>query len=312
MDALQAVIGVLAARGFDVRSCRVRALRSYRTRSILCCSLTCFDPERRRLVRRVLIGKGYAGRDGAATYEILRELWHKGFGADRRLTIAEPIAYVPSPGILLQERAPGRGLHHDLADPTRALDRVRRTAEWLAKLHSMHVSLAAPLPLADEGDKVRRCGRALAGRFPGLAGRIERIAGRVASSLEALGARSRVPTHGDFQPKNIHVCGDRITVFDFDRFALAHPARDLGQFVGQCLTMSHQRTGSFREVAPWNAAFLDEYARRVRGDGVRALSTFVPRTFLEILHFKLCVYPSPDPTFLPVWLEECERWERLG
>lgn len=263
-------------------------------------------------MRRVVIGKGYAGGDGAATFEILRELWHKGFGADRRLTISEPIGYVPAPGLLLQDRAPGKGLHRDLGDPARAIDKVRRAAEWLAKLHSMHVARAAALPLSDEEERVRRYGRDLGRLFPGLARRIDRIAGRVTSSLKALGAHRPVPTHGDFQPKNIHAAGDRITVFDFDRFALSHPARDLGHFIGQCLAMSHERTGSFHEIAPWNAAFLDEYARRARRDGLSALPVFVPRTFLEILHFKLCVYPARDPSFLPVWLEECERWERLG
>jgi hypothetical protein len=312
MDRLHTVLKVLAARGLDVRSCRVRALRSYRARSILCFSLTCFDPDRGSLVRRNVIGKGYADVDGAATFEILRELWQAGFGADRRRTISEPMAYVPALGLLLQDRAPGKSLHRYLGHPARAIDEVRRTAEWLAKLHSMRVARAAALPLSYEEERVRRYGQVLGRLFPGFARRIERIAGRVTASLKALGAALCVPTHGDFQPKNIHACADRITVFDFDRFALAHPARDLGHFIGQSMTMSYERTGTFREIEPWNAAFLEEYARRARRDAASALPIFVSRTFLEVLHHKLFVYPVRDPSFLPTWLDECERWGRLG
>ena len=66
-----------------------------------------------------------------------------------------------------------------------------------------------------------------------------------------------------------------MTVIDFDRFALAHPARDVGHFIGQSMTMSYTRTGSFEEIEPWNMAFLKEYAgltSRKRGRRYPSLS----------------------------------------
>lgn len=309
MEAVHTVIEALAARGLDVRSCRVRALRTLGRRPIHCFLLTCFDHREGALVRKVLIGKSYAGRDGPGTFEILKELWEKGFGGDPWLAVPEPIAYVPSLSLLLQERARGRDLHRDLGDPVRSIESARRAARWLARLHSMRVTCAPIVPFSYEEERLARYGRTLGGLFPAHARRIDGIVRRVTSSLATLGASTRVPTHGDFQPRNMHASSDRITVFDFDRFGMAHPARDLGHFVGQCLTMSHVLTGSFREIEPWNTAFLDEYAHRRSGDAAAALSTFVPRTFLEVLYHKLFTYPVSDPSFLATWLEECERWE---
>ena len=40
-------------------------------------------------------------------------------------------------------------------------------------------------------------------------------------------------THGDFQPKNIHLDRSRLVVIDFDRAAWAPAGRDLGHFIGQ-------------------------------------------------------------------------------
>lgn len=312
MDAPRAVLEVLAARGLDVRKCRVRAMRSYRYRPIFHYSLTCFDEATGALVRKVVIGKRYAGEGGAAMFELLRELWQNGFGRDPCLTIPEPIAYVPALGLLLQDLARGKDLHHHLDHPARSLRHVRRAARWLAKLHGMPAARAQLLRLPDEAESAARHGRALGKLFPAFARRIEAITGRVITSMRTLGARPSVPTHGDFQPKNIHVSGDRITVFDFDRFALGHPARDLGHFIAQCLTMSYTRAGAFREVEPWNVAFLDEYRRNAPPEATSALSTFVPRSFLEILHHKLFVFPVADPSFLPAWLDACEQWEDLG
>lgn len=308
MDVVHTVVEALAARGLDVRKCRMRPLRRLGAPPNHCYSLTCFDHGRGTFVRKIIIGKCCAGRDGARTFEILRELWQRGFERDPWLTIPEPIAYVPALELLLQERAGGKALHGDVEDPARSNEKARRTARWLAKLHATRLTRAPTLPPSYEEERLSRYGRALGRLFPGLACRIERIAGRVASSLAALGAHPLVPTHGDFQPRNIHVSGDRITVFDFDRCAMAHPARDLGHFIGQCMTMSYVRAASFREIEPWNAAFLDEYGRHASLQADPALSAFVARTFLEVLHHKLFVFPVADPSFLPVWLGECERW----
>jgi aminoglycoside phosphotransferase (APT) family kinase protein len=136
---------------------------------------------------------------------------------------------------------------------------------------------------------------------------VQRLAAGLTGPLARCEAGPLVPTHGDFQPKNILVAGSRVTVIDFDRFALAHPARDLGHFVAQSTTMAAARTGSLSTTRAWNDAFLDEYRRHAPPEALVALNVFTARSLLEILYYRLVVRPVRDPGFVPAWVDECER-----
>jgi len=307
-ELMAAPVAALASRGVVVESCRARLLRPSKSRPIVQYTVTCLDREKNATVRKVIIGKGYYRGDGAGTFSCMSRLWSDGFANDRTLTIPEPVAYLAEQSLLLQGRAPGRPLYAYLDDPAAALGPVRLAARWLAKLHRTGLAGAPVLQPEQEEAKLGTYTDVLVQVCPLFAPRLQSLAERIARSLMALVPRWSVPTHGDFQPKNIYVCRQRITVIDFDRFALAHPARDLGHFIGQSMTMSYVRTGSFREIEAWNSAFLDEYVRLASAEALRELPAFIARTFLEVLYYKLFVRPVRDPSFLPAWLDECERW----
>src|SRR3990170_3177643 len=298
----------LTNQGVIVESCRVRMLRPSRFRPVLQYYLTCFDKEKNARIHRVVIGKGYYRGDGAKAFDTLRQLWSDGFREDPFLTVPEPLAYLPELRLLLQGRAPGKSLHSYLDSPGEAARSVRVAARWLAKLHGASVGADSVLRPEYEEEKLLTYSNVLAQVCPQFAPRIGRLTERIVPPLMKLTPSQAVPTHGDFQPKNIYICRNRVTVIDFDRFALAHPARDVGHFIGQSMTMSYVRTGSFKEIEPWNAAFLDEYARLAPAGPPRELSLFVIRTFLEVLYYKLFVRPVKDPSFVPAWLDACERW----
>jgi Ser/Thr protein kinase RdoA (MazF antagonist) len=270
-------------------------------------AVTYFDQERQVSAHKVIIGKGYYRDDGAMTFHAMSQLWSDGFAAGH-LTIPEPLAYVLELSLLLQGRAPGKSLYLSLDNPANALKLVRLTARWLAKLHQTRVAGVPVLQPEQEDEKISTYRNALLETCPRFAPRLKVLAGRILSSFKRLRASQSVPTHGDFQPKNIHILRNRVTVIDFDRFALAPPARDLGHFIGQCMTMSYVRTGSFQAIEPWNTAFLEEYVGLTSLEVLAALPVFVARTFLEVLYYKLVVRPVKDPYFLPAWLDECERW----
>ena len=305
---LTAPVAALSGDGLVVVSCRASVLRPSRFRPILRYVATCFDQRRNARVQRVVIGKGYYRGNGATTFDTMRQLWSDGFAEDRLLTIPEPVAYLPELSLLLQGRAPGKALYLGLDDPAAALKPVRLAGRWLAKLHAASVASAVVLQPEHDKEKLGTYRDVLARVCPPFAPRIQSLTGRILSSLKTLPEDQVVCTHGDFQPKNIYIRGNQVTVIDFDRFALAHPARDLGHFIGQSMTMSYVRTGSFKEVRAWNSAFLDEYVRVASTWALPALPFFIARTFLEVLYYKLFVRPVKDPSFLPAWLDECERW----
>lgn len=256
-----------------------------------------------------LVAKGYNRGDGAATFAAMEHLWRAGFRDDPWLTMPEPLAYLPGPRLLLQTTAAGSSLYRYLDDLPAGMDAVRLTGRWLGKLHTAPVPA---WPASDPDLEEQRLGRfcdALADRCPDVAGRFRAIAaGITAARARAAGATAPVvPTHGDFQPKNVHVTRRRVTVIDFDRFAVAEPARDLGHFVAQSMTMSYVRTGSFRSIEPWNDAFLEEYTAAGPNGALTGLPTAVLWSMLEILYYKLVVRPVRDASFLADWLDECDR-----
>jgi aminoglycoside phosphotransferase (APT) family kinase protein len=101
---------------------------------------------------------------------------------------------------------------------------------------------------------------------------VPELAHHFAEAAEALAARcpvdsELVPTHGDFNLRNVLMAKDRAVLLDWDRFHRADPARDMG-FLGAWFWVSLLREG--REP-DW--CVLDEavaiYERLRRGASLR-------------------------------------------
>jgi hypothetical protein len=182
---------------------------------------------------------------------------------------------------------------------------VCRTGRWLAALHGADVD---ELPGVDV-DAIRRQLLRFEG---GLRTAMGADWARMRRCIEALAAAwplsaEVVVTHGDFQPKNIFVDDAHVTVIDFDRCALAPPARDLGHFLVQSMTMSFVRCGTFDRITGWNDAFLEGYLGRPGPPSVDGLALAITYSLIEIMYYRLFVKPVRDPSFVPAWLDECER-----
>lgn len=302
------VLTALSGNGWRVQRCRAQVLQASRTRPVLRYQLSYVDHGSKTAVQKIVIGKAYYRGEGTRTYDVMRELWAQGFAEDPDLRIAEPLAWIPDLYLLLQGPAPGRALYEQLDDPAKALDDVRATGRWLAKLHTTRVRTIPSLPLDHETQKLSTYCSGLSQVLPGSAARIAALTTSVLHALAGTEHALAVPTHGDYQPKNIYVSSGQVTVIDWDRVALAHPARDVAHFLGQSMTMSYSRTGSFDAISGWNVAFLDGYGQRGTDDFDSVLPAYLARTFLEILYYKLVVKPVRDAAFVPAWLDQCERW----
>ena len=305
---LAEVLTGISDNGWRVKGGSAEVLQASRSRPVVRYLVNYVDHGRKTTMEKIVIGKGYYRGDGTRTYDVMQELWANGFADDPDLRIAEPVAWIPDLQVMLQGQAPGHALYDHINEPGGALAEVTATGRWLAKLHATSAVKIALLPGDHEVRKLSTYCSELSGTHPRWADRIATLTASVLRSLDGTGPVPTVPTHGDYQPKNIYVAGDRITVIDWDRVALAHPGRDLGHFLAQSMTMSFSRTGSFDAIAGWNEAFLDGYRRHCAVDVEDVLPAYIARTFLEILYYKLVVKPVKDPAFVPLWLDECERW----
>ena len=254
----------------------------------------------------VVIGKGFRKGGGEQAWQLLRRLRVAGFD-DPAFSVPQPYGFDPARQLLAQEAAPPRTLHDGLiGDPATAVADVRRVAQWLARLHDIGEIGLPPLPTNFEQEKLLSYAEGLAGAVPSHEARVRALVTRTTDALAHV-AGPCVTTHGDFQPKNIHLDDQRVVVIDFDRAAQAPAARDVGHFIGQSLTMAASRHGAIDAAASWVDAFMSAYREAGGGASVEAdVPAYVARTFSEVLFYRLVVRPVADFSFVPAWLEEWE------
>jgi tRNA A-37 threonylcarbamoyl transferase component Bud32 len=248
-----------------------------------------------------VIGKGYLEGGGRQAYELLGALRAGGLDG-HHLQVPQPFGFDPVRQLLAQEEAPATTLHELIQDPDEALPAVARVGSWLARLHAVPVPLLPHLPPRFEQDALESYADRLALEIPAIAPRVRELITQTLGGL-ATHQSPLVVTHGDFQPKNVHLDDVRVMVIDFDRAALAPPARDLGHFVAQTLTMGASRHGALAALRPWTETFLQAYV--AAGGSAAALDltpVYVGRTFAEVLFYRLVVRPVPDRSFIPAWL----------
>jgi hypothetical protein len=253
-----------------------------------------------------VIGKGYRAGGGEQAWRLLGSLRRAGFD-DPELGVPAPYGFDPARQLLAQEEAPATTLHSLLdGDPEAAAPEAGRAGRWLARLHSVRGVRVPELPPDFERVKMTEYAAALSGLLPQDAVRLDEL---TAGTLEGLARADgvRVVTHGDFQPKNIHLDPDRLVVIDFDRAARAPAGRDLGHFIGQTLTMGAARHGNLAAAEPWVVSFLAGYSDGGGDPGaVRSAAAYVARTFAEVLFYRLVVRPVTNSSFVPDWLD---AWE---
>ncbi|MBY9073986.1 aminoglycoside phosphotransferase family protein [Nocardioides sp. WL0053] len=255
-----------------------------------------------------VIGKAFVKGDGEQAWRLLRRLRAAGFD-DPVLQVPEPFGFDPARHLLAQEEAPPVTLHALLQDELDdALPAVRRVATWLARLHAVPGADVPALPAHFESHKLTEYATALAGELPWAADRVRDLTALTVHRLDRAASDPAVLTHGDFQPKNVHLDQTRVVVIDFDRAALAPAARDLGHFLGQTLTMGAAMHGHLGAAAAWGRELLDGYVDAGGDPGaVRSTPGYVARTFAEVLFYRLVVRPVGTEAFVPAWLDAWEQ-----
>lgn len=247
------------------------------------------------------IGKGYLRGGDAEQHRLLTGL--RAAGLDGRVAVPEAYGHDPARALLVQSEAPALTLHDLLGQP-RAVPAGRLAGQWLARCHAVAGDLVPPLPddhVPARTDRQRDALREVLGSPPPLLDRL------CLQALRAASPGAPVLTHGDYQPKNVHVGRGRLVVIDLDRAAQAPGARDLGSFVVQTWTMTASSTGSGRGAQGCLRAFRTAYEAHAP-QPAEALGPHVAVALLEVLYYRLVVRPVPDPRPCLGWLEELEGW----
>ncbi len=226
-----------------------------------------------------VIGKLYQNSEEATeAARIMRRLWQ---AQGSRPWSARPLGVAdPLPLVLTEDLGSDRGEHPTRAGtevirfgPEQPVEALRLAARALAELHTSSTASNETAIRTGEGEAAKAAKRAkvIAQYVPTLADTTASVTTTLRSALTAMPARVLRPSHGSIKPSQLLFRSDSVYVVDFDQFAWADPALDVGYFLAYLRPpgLWYRRAGTRSWFAAAAATFLSAYdeAAAERGMG---------------------------------------------
>jgi Ser/Thr protein kinase RdoA (MazF antagonist) len=221
-----------------------------------------------------VIAKTYRGDKGRTAFASMSALWASNLRSSDVVTIAEPLAFLDEPNVLLQGPVPGAStleelLRSALGDDGERIDDLRaltvRTGRGLAALHTCGVR-GGPATWQDQMAELRSRVARLGRWFPRVAQELEPVLGRLEDLSDRTDPQPPVPSHRSFRPAQVLVDRSTISFIDFDGFCEAEPAMDLALFtstmksIGIRLSPEGATSTRLDGLDELRRSFLDAYA----------------------------------------------------
>lgn len=181
---------------------------------------------------RSLIAKVYR-EDRPDIQRAMEAIQKAGFGPQDEFSIPQPVAYLPSLRLFLQEKVEG-SLAKEIfrtGDERSRAEAAERCGLWLARFHSFGPKAGpvfdAECCLSPLRERTRRIAR-LKGR---CAPKAERLLAWLEEAATRLRPVERRAGHGSYSPAQLVLAEGRTTAFDWDGYDVADPARDVARFL---------------------------------------------------------------------------------
>lgn len=224
-----------------------------------------------------IFAKTYKGDKGQKIYEIMQALWHSPLGQSKTVAIAEPLAYVPALGALVQ----GPVVHdttlkalirisfdQDSPETTGQLkDYLRKAAAGLAELHHCGVKLGKTATWEDELEEVFERRGDVSAILPQLSTLATPVLERLTALAAQYPAEPALPAHRSFDPAQVLAGQGEVAFIDFDNFCQAEPAMDVASFLSSLRQLSF-----LKPPHSLYRAWLDDFA----GQSGEPTATSVP------------------------------------
>ncbi|TME86078.1 MAG: hypothetical protein E6I44_14355 [Chloroflexi bacterium] len=236
-----------------------------------------------------LIGKVY-DTDRDDVFQAMERVRLAGFGPEDEFSIPQPLAYLPSLRLIVQEKVEGSRAKEifTTGDEQSRAEVAERCARWLARFHAVAPKVGAILDLREYfnsesmSESLRRCVHSLAESS-------ERVADKAARLLEGLedAASSLSPVemragHGSYSAAHVIPAKGHTIVIDWDGYDLADPARDVGRFLAALRDVSLRRLGSIRALDATAEIFLSTYRDAGQPEATRNLRFYEAAASLNL------------------------------
>jgi Ser/Thr protein kinase RdoA (MazF antagonist) len=207
-------------------------------------------------------------------FDTLRDL-HDKFRAESGYSVVRPIAFFADDVAVVTEAGKGENLYalikrdavlwHGRGDAERLASHCRAAGAWLRRFQDLTRRPGlGPLPAADMRRRLEADLRACVaiGLSPAVADEVD---GFIRGTLQAL-ERCTYPVvgvHPDFQPDNVLLSADGITVLDFTSFHHGTPHSDVARFLCSLVFFSKSPAYAESRMQGLMRAFLGGYGRSV-------------------------------------------------
>jgi len=211
-------------------------------------------------LRTDLVGKVYA-KDRPDVYQVMETLTRAGFGPEAEFSIPQPIAYLPSLRLLLQEKVEGipAKLIFRRGDERQRGAAAGRCAQWLARFHALASPPGRVLDVEGILRRSERKSRLVSEEGGALAAKSEQLFERLKAAASSLGTIPMCPGHGDYSPYQVILAEGRTVVYDWDLYVIADPTRDEAKFMMSLKRQALHRLGSMRALDGAAEVFLKTY-----------------------------------------------------
>lgn len=257
------------------------------------------EPQERIIIRNANSEEEWEA--SSRSFAVMEALSTHGF-AEGRFRVPRVIDRDRGSLLAVEQAVRGKSLYDELlaVSPKRGSEIVRLAAGWLARLHNSRLVITPPdefltiesQRLANYMEKFSRSGNPHIRKF-------REIVDAVLEEEKQIAAREQdlfVQGHGDFHPKNIHICRDvdvgnraggvYIAAIDFNRSMVQPAAVDVGCFLAQFRNQFYEHPEILKRYP--DRLFLDAYLDSVDPTGtdfLRQVQLFRARTNLSIASY---------------------------
>jgi aminoglycoside phosphotransferase (APT) family kinase protein len=163
------------------------------------------------------------------TYQIVDGLWQAAKKYEGLLYLPRPLGYVHELGLLLEESIPGKPVGGNRLSTEFGLA-AYAAAEAVAVIHESAVAGDGTIRIEDELSRLDRVTQQFAQVNPKAHFLLNDLITHMRNHVRAAAEEELLPTHGDLKYDQFMHHNGKLTLLDFDYFAMAETSYDLGKF----------------------------------------------------------------------------------
>lgn len=279
------------------RDVHIRPLKWHRERCTFELSLRADDG------CRALIGKVFQV-DQPHAFTTMQAIRDAGFAGETGCAVPQPLAYLPSLRVLLEEKVDGPSVKHLLltGEPDEQRSAAQRCGQWLARFHTTAPARGQVAEPVAELDRYRQWADSVAQFGEPLATASRRLYARLAEAAPR-GVEPRAG-HGSYIPEHVLLSGPRTVVIDLDESVMADPGQDIAWFTISVQRLALVHLGSLHALDGAAEEFLSAYVASGDPAAVRHVPYFRALECLHRARRDLVKRAPPVPQWAALMLEE--------